>query len=142
MMRVLSDVIHFALVGAGLEQLLEGEGVGGIVDSVAQLAPSAAQLGRTLRIGQARGIKDFAVNAAEDIAEGDFGRGPGQQIAARLAALAFDDLGRFEFDEDLDEVVGGDALGGSHFLDGAGAALVVVLREPEHGAGRIVTFDR
>jgi hypothetical protein len=82
------------------------------------------------------------VDAPQDIPKSDFRGGTGQQVAALLAALAFDDLGRLQLDEDLDQVIRRYALGGSHFIDGAGAALLVMLREPENGAGRIIAFHR
>jgi hypothetical protein len=42
----------------------------------------------------------------------------------------------------LDEVIGRNALGGGHFLHGARDALLVMLTEPEDGAGCIIAFDR
>jgi hypothetical protein len=57
-------------------------------------------------------------------------------------ASQFSDLFGLEFNEDLDQGIGRDALGGGHLLDGAGGALGIMLTEPENGAGGVIALDR
>ena len=64
-----SDVIHLLLVRAFVEQLLEGDIVGGVFQCLLQFFPDSTQLGRALRIAQARRIEHLSVNCAENISE-------------------------------------------------------------------------
>ena len=69
--------------------------------------PGGAEFGGAIFIAQRGGVEDFAVDGAEDVAEGDFRRGTGEEVAAFFAADAFGDAFGFQFEEDLNEVICG-----------------------------------
>jgi len=81
------DVIHLFFFAGFVEELLEGDGVGGGVDGGLEAAPGGAEFGGAIFIAQGGGVEDFAVDGAEDLAEGNFGGGAGEQVAAFFAAL-------------------------------------------------------
>jgi hypothetical protein len=137
-----SDVVHLFFFAAFVEKLLEGDAVGGGVDGGFEAAPGGAEFGGAVGVAQRGGVEDFALHGAEDVAEGDFGGFAGEEVAAFFAADAFGDAFGFQFEEDLDEVIGGDILGGGELLDSQGGFVGKMPREAEDGARGIIAFDR
>ena len=135
------DVIHLFLFAAFVEELLEGDAVGGGVDGGFEAAPGGAEFGGAVGVTQRGRVKDFAVHSAEDVAEGNFRGLAGEEVAAFLAADAFGDAFGFQFEKDLDEVIRGDVLRGGELLDAEGGVIRKMPREAEDGAGGIITFD-
>ena len=66
--------------------------------------------------------------------------GAGELIAAFLAALAFDNLLRFELDEDLHQVIGWNALFLRQVLRAHRGAARMAPRQPEHRPRGIIAF--
>ena len=136
-----SDVIHLLFFAAFVEELLERDAVGGGVDRGFEAAPGGAEFGGAIGVAEHGGVEDFAVHGAEDITEGDFGGFAGEEVAAFFAADAFGDAFGFQFEENLDEVIGWDVLGRGELLDAQGGVVRKMPREAEDGAGGIITFD-
>ena len=136
------DVIHLFLFAAFVEELLEGDAVGGGVDGGFEAAPGGAEFGGAIFVAQRGGVEDFAVDGAEDVAEGNLRGFAGEEVAAFLAADAFGDAFGFEFEEDLDEVIGRDILRGGELLDAQGRFIRKMPRKAEDGACGIIAFDR
>lgn len=105
-----SDVIHLSFFGIFVEELLEGNFVSGFIDTGLEAAPGGAEFGGAIGVAERGRIENFAMDGAEDIAKGDFHGRAGEKIAAFLAAQAFGDAFGFEFDEDLDEIIGRNVL--------------------------------
>src|SRR5262245_23355815 len=77
-----SNVVHLLLLRAFVEQLLEGDLAGGLVDGGLEPLPGAAEFRGAVRVGQRRGVEDFPVNGAQDVAQRDVRRRAGEQVAA------------------------------------------------------------
>jgi hypothetical protein len=133
-------VIHFRFVGL-VEQLLKIDCFGRLVDGLLQGLPGALQLGGVARIVKGGRIKDIAMNATQDIAKGDFSGRPRQEVSAGFATLAFHDSGGFEFDQNLDEVIGGNSILRGHFFHGACAGFMKALGEPKDGANGVIALN-
>ncbi len=121
---------------------MEGDAVGGGVGGGFEALPGGAEFGGAILVAQGGGVEDFAVDGAEDVAEGNFSRGTGEEVAAFFAADAFGDAFGFQFEEDLDEVIRGDILCGGELLDAHGGFVREMPRQREHGARGVITFDR
>lgn len=135
------NVIHLFFFGAFVEELLEGDVVGGGVHGGFQALPGGAEFGGAVGVAEGRGVEDFAVDGAEDVAEGNFGGGAGEEVAAFFAPDAFGDAFGFQFDEDLDEVVRGHGLGGGKVFDAHGRFVGKMPGEAEDGPHGIIAFD-
>ena len=136
------DVIHLFFFAAFVEELLESDAVGGGVHGGFEAAPGGAEFGGAVGVAQGGGVEDFALHCAEDVAEGNFGRFAGEEVAAFLAADAFGDAFGFQFEKDLDEVIGRDILRGGELLDAQGRFIRKMPRKAEDGACGIIAFDR
>ena len=136
------DVIHLFFFAAFVEELLEGDAVGGGVDGGFEAAPGGAEFGGAVGIAQCGRIENFAVDGAEDVAEGNFRGFAGEEVAAFFAADAFGDALSFQFEQDLNEVIGGHILGGGELLDAQGRFIRKMPRKAEDGACGIIAFDR
>lgn len=137
-----SDVIHLSFFRVLVEKLLKRDFIGGFVNAHFEPAPGGAELRCAVRVGQRGSIEYFAVNGPKDVAQGYFGRRAGEEIAAFLAAKAFGDAFGFQFDEDLDEVIGRDVLRSGEILDTEGRFARKMPRQTEHGPHCIVAFNR
>ncbi len=116
------------------------DGVGGLVEGGLEFGPGGLEFCGAFGVGLRRGFEDFAVDGTQDIAHGDFSGWAGEEIAAVFTAEAADDLVGFEFEEDLDEVVGGNGLLLGEFFDSADASGAVVAGELEDGADGVIAF--
>lgn len=135
------DVIHLLFVRGFLDELLEIDAVRRGLEILSQLFPRMAQFRRAIGVAQGRRVEDLSVHRTEHITKGYLYRRPGQLIAAFFAANAFHDLLRFEFEQDLDEIVRRDVLFRRQVLHPASAANGVVSRKGQHGARGIIAFD-
>ena len=79
---------------------------------------------------------------AEDIAEGNFRGCAGEEVTAFFAADAFGDAFGFQFEEDLNEVIGRHALRGGEVLDAQRGFIRKMPRQFQHCARGIIAFDR
>lgn len=136
------NVVHFLLLGPFIEKLLKGNFVGGIVDGRFEMLPGRAEFWGAIGVAERGGVEDFAVDGAEDIAEGNFSGRTGEQVAAFLAANAPGDAFGFQFDKDLNEIIGRDILRGSEMFDAQGGFVREMPCEAENGARGIITFNR
>jgi hypothetical protein len=82
------------------------------------------------------------MHSAEDVSEGNLGWWPSQQVAAFFAPdTASDPLG-FEFDQDLDQIIGRNTLVRRQVFHADRHTVEVVLGQSEHGPGGIVALNR
>ncbi len=135
-----SDVVVVGFIAALFHEVLEVDGVGGLVEGGLKFGPGGLEFCGAFGVGLRRGFEDFAVDGTQDIAHGDFSGWAGEEIAAVFTAEAADDLVGFEFEEDLDEVVGGNGLLLGEFFDAADASGAVVAGEFEDGADGVIAF--
>ena len=80
------------------------------------------------------------MNTTEDIAKGDFTGRFGQEVTALFAALAFDDLLRFQLDEDLDQVIRWYTLFGGKIFRADRASFSITPGQAQHCAGGIIAL--
>jgi hypothetical protein len=81
------------------------------------------------------------MHRAQNVPKGDFRRRAREQIAAILPShTAGDSLG-FEFDEDLNQVIGWDTLLGCEVFDADCFPARMVTRQTQHSPGGIITLD-
>jgi hypothetical protein len=105
-----------------------------------ELKPGGAEFGRAMRITEGGGIEQLTVDAADDIGEGDVAGRAGEEIAAVLAAEAFDDALGFELDENLDEVIGGDSAFVGELLHADATTGGMTPGKAEDSAGGVVAL--
>ncbi len=82
------------------------------------------------------------MDAPQHLAEGDFGGWAGESVSPGLAPLTFHDAARFQFDQDLDQVIGRDPMFVGNRLHTGRAVRPEPTGERQDGPDGIVAFDR
>ena len=77
----------------------------------------------------------------QDVPEGNLRRRAGQQVTAFFAALAFDNMLRFQLDENLNQIILRDPLLRSQFLDPPRAAVGPMPGQAQHRPGGVIALD-
>jgi hypothetical protein len=121
--------------------LFEVDVVGGVFGGGFDLAPGMFDFGGTIGFGEAREVEDFALYGAEDVAESDFAGSASKDVATGFTAMALDEAGAFQFEEDLDEVIGGDALTAGDLVDAERVRVRVVKGEGLDSPAGVIAFD-
>jgi len=117
------------------------DAVGRLFDLGLESTPAFAQFRGALGIGEGGRVEEVAVDAAEDVAEGDFRGRTAETVAPVLAAGRADNAMRLQFEEDLDEVTRGQVVFGGDLLETRGLGLIEAPGQRENGAGGVIAFD-
>lgn len=121
--------------------MVEVDVVGCVFGGVFDLAPSVFDFSGAIGFGEAGEVDDFALDGAEDVAEGDVAGSASEDVATSFAAMALDEAGMFQFEEDLDEVISGDALASGDLVDAERVGVRVVQGEGLDSTTGVITFD-
>jgi hypothetical protein len=101
-----------------------------------------AKLGWTVRIAQGRRVEHCAMDGPKDITEGYFRGRPSEHVTAFLATHAASDALRLEFNENLDQIIGGHTLERGEVFDSKCFLFRIMAGKSQDGAGGVIAFHR
>lgn len=137
-----SDVVHLVPVASLVENRLKIQPVRRPFDGQLELTPRFPEFMGALRIGECGWIEDLPVHRPKHIAQGDRGRRAGKQITSVLATHAADQAFRFQFDQNLDQVIRRHQLFGGQVFDLAGRTRGIRTGQTQHGPRGIIALHR
>ncbi len=134
------NIKHASPFVAFVEELLERHAIGFLVERRLKLEPCTAQFRGTLGIGECGRVEQGSFDTPNDLTQGDFGRGTGEQVTSLLAAETSDNLVRFQLDQDLNQISGSQSVFTGEFLDARRSGQVMPSCQAQHGTRCVITF--
>ena len=122
-------------------QLLEINGGRLILDGLGEALPDGPEFGRTPTIIKGGRIEEGSMDTLYHLRKRDLSWWTSKAVAALLASLALDDVTRFQIDQYLDEIAGGDFILDCEVFHRGCPFNSVPSREGKDCPRRVIAFD-